>query len=366
MKQSPLPHARLFTPRRRRINRTHISGYEVVSSVLVLLALAAVILWVVSRKNHFDPAHQDVSLEALEQVSGSTVLYQRPLKPWQLPGTTDGWQDIDLGIFPDSVASEQWRPKTRVKTFDPENLYVKINGEAERFLRHGFTQLSYLVLQSANQIEEISIELYNQGSIAGSTGIFAEHRSPESEVQQEGPNTFFTTSIGGIGRKGTFFYRISGNRSSESIAQKSRQLVQSFAELPDPENTEPFGYQLLQELTIEQADIRHQAVNVFQYDFAEDFWFGKSDGAGQAEMFVHQAQSPESAAELLAEIVEEHRYEYQTIRQTENLVLFQHRFLKSYFIIAIQDSFLFGADKTADEATSFQLLEMIGRALSKK
>jgi hypothetical protein len=118
--------------------------------VLVLLALAAVILWVVSRKNHFDPAHQDVSLEALEQVSGAIVLYQRPLKPWQLPGTTDGWQDIDLGIFPDSVASEQWQPKTRVKTFDPENLYVKINGEAERFLRHGFTQLSYLVLNSSH------------------------------------------------------------------------------------------------------------------------------------------------------------------------------------------------------------------------
>jgi hypothetical protein len=358
-----MPKVRLFTPKRRRINRTYVSGYEVVSGVLILLVLTAIVLWAVARKNHYDPARQDVSLEALEQVSASIVLYQRPFKPWQLGGNANATQDIDLGVFPGSVVSEKWRPKTRVKTFDPENLYVKINGEAERFLRHGFKQLSYLVLQSDNQIEEISIELYNQESIAGSSGIFAEHRSPESQVEQQGPNTFFATSIGLIGRKDQFFYRISGNRSSESISKKSRQLVQSFSELPEPESAVAFGYQLLQELSIKQADIRHQAVNVFQYDFAEDFWFGKPDTTTQAEVFIHQAQSPESALQLFTRILEEHQYEYQILRETENLALLQHNFLKSYFIIATQGSFIFGADKTADQETSFQLLEMIGRAL---
>ena len=219
------------------------------------------------------------------------------------------------------------------------------------------------MLQSANLIEEISIELYNQGSIAGSSGIFAEHRSSDSQVEQEGSNTYFETSIGIIGRKDHYFYRIAGNRSSESIRNKSRQVVQSFSELPAPESTVAFGYQLLQDLDIKPTEIRHQAVNVFQYDFAKDFWFGKPDTTHQTEVFVHRAETKNNALQLLTRILEEHQYEYQIIRRTENLAVLQHNFLKSYFIIALQDSFLFGADKTPDQETSFQLLEMIGRAL---
>ncbi|NNK15099.1 MAG: hypothetical protein HKP52_12745 [Desulfofustis sp.] len=358
-----MPNVRLFNPKRRRINRKHISGYEILSSFIILFILAGIVLWAATRKNLYDPARQDISLEALEEVSSSIVLYKRPFKPWQSSEKANASDDLDVGVFPDSIASDQWRPKSRVKTFDPENLYVKINGEAERFLRHDFKQLSYLVLQSSNQIEEISIELYNQASIAGSSGIFAEHRSPESQVEQDGPNTFFETGIGLIGRKDHFFYRIAGNRSSESIRNKSRQLVQSFSELPAPESAVAFGYQLLQELNIEPADIRHQAVNVFQYDFAKDFWFGKPEKTNQTEVFVHRAGSKDSALQLLTRILEEHQYEYQIIRRTENLALLQHNFLKSYFIIAIQDLFVFGVDRAEDQDTSFQLLEMIGRAL---
>ena len=80
-------------------------------------------------------------------------------------------------------------------------------------------------------------------------------------------------------------------------------------------------------------------------------------------MFVHRAETKNNALQLLTQILEEHQYEYQIIRKTENLALLQHNFLKSYFIIAVQDSFVFGTDKTPDQETSFQLLEMIGRAL---
>ena len=152
-----MPKVRLFNSKGRRVNRKHISGYEIVSSVLILFILIGIVLWVANRKNLYDPAHQDVSPEALAQVSSSIVLYQRPLKPWQSPDKANSSQNIDLGIFPDSVISDQWRPKSAIKTFNSENLYVKINGEAERFLRHDFKQLSYLVLQSANLMEEISI-----------------------------------------------------------------------------------------------------------------------------------------------------------------------------------------------------------------
>lgn len=364
--QSFMPKVRLFNPKGRWINRKHISGYEILSSVVILFILTGIVLWAANRRDNHDPAHQDVSPEALAQGSSSIVLYKRPLQPWQSPDRAKSVQNRDLGIFPDSVASDQWQPKSSVKTFDAENLYVKINGEAERFLRHDFRQLSYLVLQSANQIEEIAIELYNQGSIAGSSGIFAEHRSPDSQIVQEGPNTYFETSIGIIGRKDHFFYRIAGNRSSESIRNKSRQLVQSFSDLPAPESDVALGYKLLQDLNIEPANIRHQAVNVFQYDFAKDFWFGKPDPTSQAELFVHKAESKDTALQLLKRILEEHQYDYQIIRKTENLALLQHNFLKSYFIIAIQDAFLFGAETTPDQETSFQLLEMMGRALPNK
>ena len=173
----------------------------------------------------------------------------------------------------------------------------------------------YLVLKSTVDDSELAIELYDQGDIGGSMGVFSEHQSANSAIEQNDAVMFFRTSIGIIGRKDQYFFRAAGDSDSENIQLKSAQLATAFAQLQNEneninsataENAEPVALQLIKSLfdvAPEMTSFQNQ--NVFQYDFAEDFWFGRiSENEGE-RVFVHQAESAEVAALLFQQLFEE-------------------------------------------------------------
>ena len=77
------------------------------------------------------------------------------------------------------------------------NLYEKINGQAEQYLKYGFRELSWITLEDDQR--SMTIELYDQGEFRNSLGVFASQRDPEQPVQSSGPVHFYRTSIGAIG-----------------------------------------------------------------------------------------------------------------------------------------------------------------------
>ena len=341
--------ARIFNPRSHRLLRKNIPVAENLITLLLLCVLAAIVVWVALQKTHYNPADRDIAVELLRDPQ-SPKLYSIPLKPWTEPGMPTAAQTQSLGPFPQSILDLEWQPASRLKEFNSTNLFEKINGEAEKFIRQGFKSLYYMVLKSNDDGSEIAMELYDQGDIRGSMGIFAEHLSADRDIEQNNQVVFFKTAAGVIGRKGKFFFRVAADSTSDRIRQKSSQLIEAFAQLGGNETGTPEEFRILTVgLAISPELITYQSKNVFQYDFVKDFWFGRLRQGDSARVFIHRAQSFEDAKQLFQQILAEQSYEYDIVEQSDQRALLWHEYLQNYFVIAHQGQFIFGVENVSDK-----------------
>jgi len=357
---------RVFNSHKSRLMRTRIPGSENLSVALICLALIGLGAWVTTTRDDFDQTERDLAIELLGDNSRQIEIYNRPLKPWVEPGQQLAGAAFDLGPFPARTLDDEWQPVGRVKRFQTDNLYEKINGEAEKFIKQGFVELAFLRLRSAGDASEIAIELFDQGDLSGSLGIFSEHAAGRAIEEQVGVS-YVATKAGAIGRTGRYFFRVAGDRDSVAITDKALNLVAAFAQLnrksPAATTREApvsAGFALLnQRLGIAEADIQFQENNVFQYDFAQRFWFGNAGIGGDARLFVHIADSVTDAKDLIAALVEEHGYEYDQLESAGTYRLFRHRYLGSYFAVARSDNYIYGIEKSPDTTAIAALLERI-------
>jgi hypothetical protein len=365
-----MPRDYIFSARRSRLLRTQIPRAENVSVTVVLFALIALVAWVITTRDNFDPAERDLPIELLQNKPRDITIYTRPLKFWVDPAQPLAAAAFALEPFPASTLDPEWQPVGRVKRFQADNLYEKINGEAEKFIKQGFVELTYLLLRSNRDGSEIAIELFDQGDLGGSLGVFAEHASGRT-VEERGGVNFFTTGAGVVGRKDRYFFRVAGDRQNQAITAKSADLVSAFAALGNavagtPQKPDvPPGFALLNErLGIAEADIQFQESNVFQYDFAQRFWFADAGLGGDSRVFVHIADDTASAEQLLAALLEEQRYEYDEMESDGAVATFRHRFLKTYFVITRRGRYVYGMEKLPDTETITAWLERIGENLN--
>ena len=149
----------VFNSRRLRLNRTRIPKSENTWVILILFALIVLVAWVMTTRNNFDPMQRDLPIHMQGDNSLEIEIYTRPLKLWVEPGQQVATTAFDLGPFPDSPLDADWQPVGRLRRFQADNLYEKINGEAEKFIKQGFVELAYLRLRSASDGSEIAIEL---------------------------------------------------------------------------------------------------------------------------------------------------------------------------------------------------------------
>lgn len=335
----------IFNSRRHRLLRKLVPVGENVVSLIVLGALALIVLWVVSQREHYDDATRHLSPELLRGERPRIEIYTPPLKPWMEPGTATA-PAPELGLFPPAILQDEWTLSGRVRQFDAGNLYEKINGEAEKFLKHGFRAMHYAVLRSPGDGAELAIELYDQGDVGGSTGIFAAHGAADREVREREGVAFFNTSVGMIGRKGRFFFRAAGDRVNETVTAKAAQLVEAFAALEDSPQVLPEGLRLLvQDMGVAESDVALLSENAFQLDFARDFWFARLPDAADAELFVHHAVSAKAASALLDALVQEQRYDYEEVASDTPWIVLRHGFLGTYFAIGRRGRILFGVHR---------------------
>lgn len=340
----------IFNTRRHRLLRTRIPLAEHLASAVLICVLAGVVIWVLAQRNAYDPAARDLPPELLAKDGPAVEIYNAPLSPWVEPGQSQVAARPALGPLPETILDEQWQLVGRARTFDAGNLYEKINGEAERFLKQGFISLSYAVLRSAQDGSEMAIELYDQGSVGGSMGVFSQHVSDNRTVRRQNGVSFFMTSAGVIGRKGRYFFRIAGDRQSERISSKSAQLVRVLGALEADVGEAPEGLRILtQGMAVAEQNVSFQKSNVFQFDFASDFWFGSLEQDQAARLFVHAADTKAAASALMEAILGEQNADYRPAGSDDDWTTLQHTFLSTYFAIGQRGRFVFGVDNLRDQ-----------------
>ncbi len=346
----------VFNTRRSRLYRRQVPKAEHWSVAAIAVVLAALVYWVVAQRERFDASERDLPIELLYQERPEITLYNRPLQRWAEPGELRLAGEFDFGNFPPAVRDAAWQPVAPVRRFSADNLYQKINGEAEKFIKQGFVRLDYLLLRAAPDGTEFALELFDQGDLGGSLGVFAEHASGR-EVDERDGVSFFLTAAGVIGRKGQYFFRAAADRQDEAVSAKAAQLVIAFAALGGDAGTGngaaevPEGFALLRDgLGFGEAAIQFQESNVFQYDFAERFWFADPGIDANARLFLHVASDADAARALLDALLEEQAYEYQRLDEDQERVVFRHEFLNTYFVVARAGRYLYGLDNMPSEA----------------
>lgn len=350
---------RVLNPIRRRIFRTRITrGEHVVSAALIVVVILAA-GWVLAQRDRFDPSERDISLEALEAGSIAELPYHAPLARWSEPGAAGpAASSPDLGAFSPSLLEGGWRLGGRIERYDAANLFEKINGQAEQYLKFDFRELSWITLEDDRR--SLTLEVYDLGEFRNALGVFASQRGPEQAVERRGPVHFYRTSVGAIGVCGPRFFKVTGSEADDTVRSKSEQLLDVLAGLPRDDGGAAAPFTVLSErLALPFESIAYVNENALQYDFLRDVWFGTLDGASGTRAFLHRAASVQAASDLFARLVREQELEHARVDARSNRVVLRHEYLGSFFAVAHRDGWLFGVDGAPDRQSAERTLERL-------
>jgi hypothetical protein len=345
---------KLFNPLKRKLLRKRIPLVESIAAAAVIVVLVVIAAVVLAQKERFDPAERDFTATEATDLQ----LYHSPLKRWAEAGSGSGpLPEVNLEIFPAAVLDDGWSLDGRVETYDPTTLYEKINGAAELYLSYGFRKLYYLTI--AKDAHSITVELYDQGLFRNALGLFAGQKRPEHEVERMGSIHYYSTPVGAIGRQGEFYFKIAGNSGATPVLAKAARMVELFDGLPVADGSAPAPYDILtNRLGISAEEIEYRKDNVFQYDFAGEFWFAPLGGS-QARYFVHQAEDAAAAAALYDRLVEEQKWEFSVAEESDRHVLLRHEYLGTFFGLGRSGPFIFGVDAAPDREVALRSLDRL-------
>ncbi len=128
-----------------------------------------------------------------------------------------------------------WSLDSNVETFDPNNLYERINGAAEGFLLYNFKELTAFVYNKINggDDEYITIQVYRHATPNDAFGVYAAERPSESnfsnigaEGYQEGSMlNFFVDCL---------YVKMESPASSDEVTKTIEQIARKFGDQVNP------------------------------------------------------------------------------------------------------------------------------------
>ncbi len=358
---------KVFNDRPRKVFRHYIGTSEVAFSAFFILFTIAMGAWFVMQRDNYDPGERDISMEVMIAQQVEDHLWEPPLELWFEPGSrpaAGGAPSIDLGIFPPQTLGGGWTPASRVEVFDASNLYEKIDGQETQYKAFGFQFLHFISIEDPEKGLDVNIELYDMDSFQNALGIFAAQRSAGSKVQREGRAFLYPTEAGALGIVDKYYFKFTGNEDSDTIRNHALLVIDAFSESVAESGDTPRAFMVLaQELGVDFQDIKYVKEDVFQYDFAKDFWFGTVSPGSTEKYFLHEAGSEDAAAELFDQIIEEHSYEYSLVSRDGNDAVMKHKFLETYFTLNQSGPYVFGIDGATDEAQANQSLDALAQKL---
>ena len=341
---------RIFTNKKRRVLRKHISkGEKIFGGCFVgFLVLAGV--WFGLRGDDFDASERDVSMAVMEESRVEDTLYRTPLQRWADPAQGGSAAPThQLGIFPASILEDGWIPSSRPQRFNESNLFEKINGAAPQYFQYGFSTLHFLSIGKEEAELEINIELYDMAEFSNALGIFAAQRDDDQDLEELNGAHFYRTAAGALGVYDRFYFKLTGNQNANPVREKALQLVGAIAELPSGSGQSSALYRVFAEsLGIPFQRIVYEKNDVFQYDFAQDFWFARPDASHDSRYYVHNATSSDEAAALYDKLLENHLYDYTVVEEAANKVVLKHNFLNNYLSLARFENTIYGFEGAPD------------------
>ncbi len=278
----------------RRHHRRTYSRVEFRIGLLVLAGLIAVVAWVAWRGAHPDPALFSTPVAGLgapgELVAGGGAAI----------GGEAGAPGADRGPLPVGLATPGWT-EGRVSSFDPTNLYVKINGREEYYKSFGFRRLWFLsIVSDADPQVAVDIEAFDLGEAANALGAYAGERAP-GVLPVVGPrglehldrNALFLT-------RGPWYVRAIGSDESPAVLAQLESLRETIGDALPGEALPGAWAIFVGAMGFDPGQVSYTAENTFSFGFAKDVYSARLDD--DTEPFVIEGESAEAASALAARV----------------------------------------------------------------
>jgi hypothetical protein len=157
---------------RRRYTRAieDVGSTEKILGVCILLLVAVIVIAFAVRLG----TGEDVSFDAEESVDRTTATPPGEMKPEDARGTPEMMENP----FP-GCGLEGWQPPERVDRFSAENLYTKIDGQADAYLRFHVAGLTFGTYRhEADAARAIDVYWYDMGAPANALGMYESEEPP--------------------------------------------------------------------------------------------------------------------------------------------------------------------------------------------
>ena len=125
-----------------------------------------------------------------------------------------------------------WEIVEEIEVFNPDNLFMRINGAAPLFIENNFREMTSMEYNQGEDLY-ITIQAYRHATPEDAFGMYASERSSGlnfyeigGEAQGDNQNFYFFS--------GCIYAKMSANESSESIGQTLRAISKGLAEKIDP------------------------------------------------------------------------------------------------------------------------------------
>jgi hypothetical protein len=335
---------RLFVRDGWRHYRRTYSLAEVRWGLAVLGVLVAIAAWVFWKGRHADPA----------LFSDGTALLKSAAPP-----------PADRGPLPRGLAAIGWR-EDRVTQFDPENLYVKIDGRADWFKSFGFRRLyGVLLINEKDPTTTIDVEMYDLGRAANALGAYGGERAPDIKPQITDTGLFHIARNALYMARGPYYLRVIGSDESPAVTEMLRSLA---GVLGNGIRGEPlpwaYGF-FVGGLGIDPGKISYFVENAFSFAFARDVWAARPKGKDDdLELFVVARANAAEAKELAAKLTKGFLGFGTAAGKQAGVSVVKDQFLNAFTAVTSHDRWVLGVRGAATKEMLAAELQKLQDALT--
>ena len=277
---------RLFNPHGRRHYRKNYDLRELPVGLAILVGLVGIGGWVA-----YKGAHPDPSLLALDVVPAGDK------------GASDkgAVKAEDRGPFPKELSADGWK-ESAVRSFDPDTLYVKINGRAGYYKSFGVRMLYFMSLEKEDDpATVVDLELYDHGTAENALGAYNGERGADNqpEVTDQGLTHYARNAL--YLTQGRFYLRAVGSDESPPIIAQLKKVRARFEAELEGEPL-PWSYALfIGKMGFKPGALSYAAENAFNFGFARAVNVARLKD--ETELFVVLAADDKAAQALASKFV---------------------------------------------------------------
>jgi len=192
-----------------------------------------------------------------------------------------------------------WTGPLQTATFDPTNLWEKIDGRADAYLAYDFRKMTFGTYRlTADAAATVDAFVFEMGDATKSLGIYKSERPEKATAAKIGADGY--ASVGGLFfAKGKAYVQLIAGEGAAISAEQLMTVGQTVAGAIADEGGADWADVVLPKEGRVPGSMEFMATDVFSLDFLHDVFSAKyADGDEQTALFIHRAADAAAAVKM--------------------------------------------------------------------